>query len=176
MGYRLRGRFISVLNDFDLSSIKRFLSSVEDAPKGFERTGTVPFMSLKLLVPDAIAGKVEHVYCHDAESFIWVLAWVCLRYGNGKLLRKNRPLDEWLTVDAQGCYKEKMAFLGSVLSMHPTPSHQKNFDVARQCLGLVYGSIGPFPYVPMDDEEVFRTWLKNHIPENILQGNLSSGH
>ncbi|KAG2064204.1 hypothetical protein BDR04DRAFT_1035880, partial [Suillus decipiens] len=67
MGYRLRGRFISVLNDFDLSSIRQFLSSVKNAPQGFERTGTVPFMSLHLLVPGAIAGQVEHVYYHDAE-------------------------------------------------------------------------------------------------------------
>ncbi|KAG2105387.1 hypothetical protein BD769DRAFT_1311338, partial [Suillus cothurnatus] len=58
MGYRFGGRFMSVLSDFDLSSIK-------DAPKGPERTGTVPFMSLHLLVPEAIVGQVEHVYYHD---------------------------------------------------------------------------------------------------------------
>jgi serine/threonine protein kinase len=62
MGYRFGGRFMSVLSDFDLSSIK-------DAPKDPERTGTVPFMSLHLLVPEAIVGQVEHVYYHDAESF-----------------------------------------------------------------------------------------------------------
>ncbi|KAG2036609.1 hypothetical protein BDR03DRAFT_921315 [Suillus americanus] len=173
MGYRLGGRFISVLNDFDLSSIKRFLSSIKDAPKGFERTGTVPFMSLHLLVPEAIAGQVEHVYYHDAESFIWVLTWVCLRYENGKLLRKNRPLDEWLTVDALGCYEEKMAFLGRLRSMHPTPSHQKNFDVAVQCLAVIHRYTGPFASVPADDEVVFNTWLQDHVPKNVLQGTIS---
>ncbi|KAG2036602.1 hypothetical protein BDR03DRAFT_959480 [Suillus americanus] len=36
MGYRLGGRIISVLNDFDLSLTKR------DGPRGFKRTGTIP--------------------------------------------------------------------------------------------------------------------------------------
>ncbi|KAG2158201.1 uncharacterized protein EDB93DRAFT_1077469, partial [Suillus bovinus] len=111
MGYRLRGRFMSVLNDFDLSSIEQSLSSIKDAPKGFERTGMVPFVPLNLLTPEAIAGEVEHVYRHDAESFIWVLTWICLRYESGKLLNKGRRLDEWLMVDALGCAKEKVSFL-----------------------------------------------------------------
>ncbi|KAG1805109.1 uncharacterized protein HD556DRAFT_1283541, partial [Suillus plorans] len=70
MVYRLRGQFIGVLNDYDLSSFKR------DGPRGLERTGTVPFMAADLLTPDGVAGKVEHVYAHDAESLIWVLTWV----------------------------------------------------------------------------------------------------
>ncbi|KAG2064221.1 hypothetical protein BDR04DRAFT_284843 [Suillus decipiens] len=172
MGYRFRGRFISVLNDFDLSSIKQFLSSAKNAPQGFERTGTVPFMSLHLLVPQAIAGQVEHKYYHDAESLIWVLTWICLRYENGKLLRKNRPLDDWLTVDAMGCHDKKMGFLGRLDSMRPTPSHQKNFDVAMQCLAVIYKYAGPFQSIPADDEVVFNTWLQNHVPENVLQGDI----
>ncbi|KAG1778825.1 hypothetical protein EV702DRAFT_1044260 [Suillus placidus] len=169
MGYRLGGRFIGVLNDFDLSSTKRFLSSIKDTPKGFERTGTVPFMSLHLLVPEAIADQVEHLYYHDAESFIWVLTWVCLRYENGKLLKKNRPLDEWLTVDALGCHKKKTSFMARLRSMRPTPSHQKNFDVAMQCLAVVHRYTAPFASVPGDEEEVFNTWLQNHVPKDTIQ-------
>ncbi|KAG1869228.1 hypothetical protein C8R48DRAFT_570851, partial [Suillus tomentosus] len=74
MGYRLRGRFMGVLHDFDLSSITESLSWIRGSPKGFERRGTVPFMALNLLMPGA--GRVEHVYRHDAESFIWVLTWI----------------------------------------------------------------------------------------------------
>ncbi|KAG2121591.1 hypothetical protein DEU56DRAFT_715615, partial [Suillus clintonianus] len=114
MGYRLDGRFISVFNDFDLASIIQLSSSIKQRPKGFERTGTVPFMSLDLLTEEAIAGEVEHVYRHDAESFIWVLTWICLRYEEGKLLRKGRPLDEWLTVDAIACHKEKTSFISKL--------------------------------------------------------------
>jgi hypothetical protein len=173
MGYRLGGRFISILNDFDLASIKKFLLLNKNSPRGFECTGTVPFMSLDLLVPEATAGQVEHVYYHDTELFIWVLTWVCLRYEKGELLRRNRPLDEWLTVDAMGCHKEKMSFLGRLHSMRPTPSHQKNFDVAMHCLAMVYRNLDPFTIVVKDDEVVFNTWLQNHVPQKILQGNIS---
>ncbi|KAG1811680.1 hypothetical protein EV424DRAFT_1419697 [Suillus variegatus] len=73
-GYRTQGQFTGVLNDYDLSLFQR------DSPNSLERTGTVPFMALDLLIPKSMAGKVEHVYAHDAESFIWVLTWTCLRY------------------------------------------------------------------------------------------------
>jgi hypothetical protein len=46
-------------------------------------TGTVPFMAIELLTQEAIEGKVKHMYRHDAESFIWVLTWVCLHYRVG---------------------------------------------------------------------------------------------
>ncbi|KAG2046754.1 hypothetical protein BDR06DRAFT_1014464 [Suillus hirtellus] len=71
--YRTHGQFTGVLNDYDLSLFQR------DSPNSPERTGTVPFMALDLLIPESMAGKVEHVYAHDAESFIWVLTWTCLR-------------------------------------------------------------------------------------------------
>ncbi|KIK32859.1 hypothetical protein CY34DRAFT_814033 [Suillus luteus UH-Slu-Lm8-n1] len=163
MGYRLHGRFWSVLNDFDLSSIIQIMSSTKDAPRGLERTGTVPFMALDLLTPKAIMGDVEHVYRHDAESFIWVLTWICLRYDHGKLLRKNRPLDEWLTVDAIRCYEKKLAFLGRLLEMNPTPSHQKNFEVAKPCLAVIFTYTNPFVAFPADEEAVFDLWLKSHV-------------
>ncbi|KAG2102497.1 uncharacterized protein F5147DRAFT_528339, partial [Suillus discolor] len=70
-GYRTHGQFTGVLNDYDLSLFQR------DSPNSLERTGTVPFMALDLLIPEFMAGKVEHVYAHDAESFIWVLTWTC---------------------------------------------------------------------------------------------------
>jgi hypothetical protein len=50
------GRWIGVLNDFDLSSTR-------DTPSGQERTiGTVPFMALDFLTEEAIEGQVEHLY------------------------------------------------------------------------------------------------------------------
>ncbi|KAG2101546.1 hypothetical protein BD769DRAFT_1508385, partial [Suillus cothurnatus] len=120
-------------------------------------------MSLHLLVPKAIAGQVEHMYYHDAESFIWVLTWICLRYDKGELLRRNRPLDdEWLTVDARGCHKEKMSYLGTVDIIPPTPSHEGNLKHAA-----------PFSSVPKDDDVVFDMWLQNHVPQNVLQSNFS---
>ncbi|KAG1824081.1 hypothetical protein EV424DRAFT_735504 [Suillus variegatus] len=172
MGYRLRGRFIGVLNDFDLSSIKESLSSIQGSPKGFERTGTVPFMALDLLKPDAIAGRVEHVYRHDAESFVWVLAWICLRYRKGKLLRKRRPLDEWLTVDAMGCLKEKTGFLAMLSTMGATRSHKKSFKVAFESLQVIMKFQIPSTPIPADDE-VFEMLLQHHVLQKVLRRNIS---
>ncbi|KAG1764446.1 hypothetical protein EDD22DRAFT_951695 [Suillus occidentalis] len=167
MGHHLGGQFIAVFIDFDLSSTK------QDGPSGFECIGTLPFMALNLLTSKAIAGDVEHVYRHDAESFIWVLTWICLRYDNGKLLRKNRPLDEWLTVDTMiRCPEKKSSFTARLLSMNPTPSNQKNFDVAMQCLAVIHTYAGPFASVSVDDEVVFNTLLQNHVPRNVLQGHI----
>ncbi|KAG2064207.1 hypothetical protein BDR04DRAFT_1235208 [Suillus decipiens] len=128
MGYRIDGRFISVLNDFDLSSTE------QNDTKGLERTGTVPFMSLRCIIPKAIANKVKHAYYHDAESFIWVLTWICLRYENGSLLSRNRLLDEWLKVDATRCHEKETSYLSRVGEISPMQLHQKNFGIAMQFL------------------------------------------
>ncbi|KAG2038296.1 hypothetical protein BDR03DRAFT_819423, partial [Suillus americanus] len=64
------GRYIGVLNNFDLSS-------TPDSTSSHEHTGTVPFMAIEFLMKEGIQGKIKHLYRHDAESFIWVLTWVC---------------------------------------------------------------------------------------------------
>ncbi|KAG0698935.1 hypothetical protein DFH29DRAFT_834252 [Suillus ampliporus] len=160
------GRFIGVLNDYDLSSTRHGGSE----PSGTERTGTVPFMAIDLLSQEALDGEVEHVYKHDAESLMWVLAWVCLRYEGGKLLGKGRPLDEWLRVDAIGCSKEKAHFLFVKLSgtnLRPTGSHEENWKIARSCLHsivLLYAKV----IIPLDDDSVFQTWFEANVSSSLL--------
>ncbi|KAG2079132.1 hypothetical protein BDR04DRAFT_1146822, partial [Suillus decipiens] len=161
MVYRLRGKIIGVLNDYDLSSFKR------DGPSGLERTGTVPFMAINLLTPKAIAGEVEHLYAHDAESFVWVLTWVCLRYENGKLIRKNRPLEEWLRLDADGCRKEKHDFRSSLLTMRPSGSHEVSWEVVLMCFRGIYMIYGPLEYSNPSDQSAFELLL-----EKPMQGYL----
>jgi Fungal protein kinase len=61
-----------VLNDFDLShraQNKMYL--------GNERTGTMQFMALDVLTEEARDGLIPRLY-RDAESFAWVLLWICL--------------------------------------------------------------------------------------------------
>ncbi|KAG2353656.1 hypothetical protein BDR07DRAFT_1432487 [Suillus spraguei] len=162
MVYRLRGKFIGVLNDYDLSSFKR------DGPSGLERTGTVPFMAVDLLTTEAIAGEVEHLYAHDAESFVWVLTWVCLRYENGKLLRKNRPLEEWLRLDADACRKEKHDFRSWKLrTMRPSGSHEVSWEVVLMCFRGIYTIYGPLEYSNPSDQSAFELLL-----EKPMQGHL----
>lgn len=71
-----------------------------------------------------MAGKVDHVYAYDAESFIWVLTWVCLQCEGG-VRSKNRPLEEFLKVDALRCAEQKTHFWSVRLStMRPSESHK----------------------------------------------------
>jgi hypothetical protein len=56
---------------------------------GNERTGAVPFMAIELLTEQRSAGEIKHVYAHDAESFIWVLVWISLRYEDGKFREQD---------------------------------------------------------------------------------------
>ena len=135
---------------------------------GRERTGTVPFMALKLLTTKAIEGKVEHLYQHDVESFVWVPTWVSLRYEDGKLRRNGRPLDDWLRVDAKGCYKEKTAFLFQVKDnddddIIPSNSHQSAWQIALSCLRLLLKE----SYEKMDGEHVFQNLLCAQIPLSL---------
>ncbi|KAH0835806.1 hypothetical protein J3R83DRAFT_9663, partial [Lanmaoa asiatica] len=76
-------------------------------PTGNECTGTAPFVAVDLLAQEGLAGEIKHVYAHDAESFIWVLVWISLRYDDGKLRKQDRLLDQWLKVDALGCVAKK---------------------------------------------------------------------
>jgi hypothetical protein len=165
------GIVIGVLNDYDLSSIR-------NVPSGQERTGTVPFMAMALLTDKGIAGQVEHLYRYDAESFIWVLTWVCLRYEDGKLLSQGRPLDSWLAVGANRCLEKKSSFLTALgdNNSHPSASHQENWEIVLKCWEVIYYiHYGPTrKYRNTSDREIFRLWLqvhvKGHLPDDLMFG------
>ncbi|KAG2142356.1 hypothetical protein DEU56DRAFT_259973 [Suillus clintonianus] len=173
MVYKLNGKWIGVLNDYDLSS------TLHEGPTGNERTGTVPFMALDLLEKDAIDGNVSHLYRHDAESFIWVLVWICLRYSGGKLLhlREGRLLDDWLKVDVIRCRQIKSDFQRQFRSekldpkVEPSLSHKStSWKLARKCLHTLYHS-------PPDTDEktTFEEWLQANmesVAPNLLPGSV----
>ncbi|KAG2152830.1 hypothetical protein DEU56DRAFT_908008 [Suillus clintonianus] len=174
MVYRLNGKWVAVLNDYDLSSIS-------DGPSGNERIGTVPFMAIELLREDALAGKVKHLYQHDAESFIWVLVWVCLRYKGGELLPsgEGRLLDDWLTVDAVRCREKKSDFKGifqhkkddGKYGITASSSHQDNWKIAILCLHTLTLQR---PSV-LDDRSIFQTWLLVHV-ESVVPRVMACTH
>ncbi|KAI6138070.1 hypothetical protein BKA82DRAFT_4250151 [Pisolithus tinctorius] len=105
MYYRVGGKVMGVLNDYDLSSLA---SSAN--PLSNKRTGTIPFMAIDLLKEDGQDGKVKHLYRHDMESLIYVFIWISLQYKDGKPLNPG-PLDSWAKVDARGFAAKKMSFL-----------------------------------------------------------------
>ncbi|KAG2032582.1 hypothetical protein BDR03DRAFT_926566 [Suillus americanus] len=130
MWYWKDGKRIGVLNDYDLSS----LANVQ-GPQGNERTGTVPFMARELLTEEGQRGKVKHLYRHDLESFMWVFAWICLRYREGVLLpRKLRSLDEWATLGAIACGEKKLVFLNDLSPFAPPDIDKLTWSVLVSCL------------------------------------------
>ena len=168
--YKAEGNNVfGVLNDFDLAT-------VVDGVTGYDRTGTVPFMAIDLLTEEGLAGKIKHIYAHDAESFIWTLTWLCLRYEDGKLRVYNRPLDQWLKVDALACGKEKLYFL-----WHPPEGltagkgHEQNWLVAKECLVALAKVLYGARYFPAEslseasDQEVLEKLLQEPLRNQVLE-------
>ncbi|KAH7922715.1 hypothetical protein BV22DRAFT_1070026 [Leucogyrophana mollusca] len=149
---------VGVVNDFDLASTKQ-------GPTGNERTGTVPFMAIELLEHEGRAGHITHRYQHDAESLGWVLLWISLRYYNGALIDRNRPLDEWLQVDATRCHEKKCGFMMSASSRAAykcSPSHEESWQIAQQFLFQMFGlHFHGSPVKP--DEEIFSQYLLKNV-------------
>ncbi|KAG2136114.1 uncharacterized protein EDB93DRAFT_1169954 [Suillus bovinus] len=158
--YRTRGRFVGVLNDYDLSWRKK------DSPSGVKRTGAVPFMAIDLLVPEDTMGKVKRAYAHDVESFIWVLVWICLRYEDGKPLSKNRPLEEWLKLDAIECKNKKTYFwLVGFIYSRPSGSHEASWDLVKRCSAEAYSIYTPFGYRKLADHLAFNLLLEGPMQD-----------
>jgi hypothetical protein len=82
--------------------------------------------------------EVQHLYRHDLESFMWVLVWVALRYKNGRLLRrKNRPFDEWATVDAKTCGANKLLFLANIHDYAPFAKDERIWGLIVGCFHVL---------------------------------------
>ncbi|KAF8681210.1 other FunK1 protein kinase [Rhizoctonia solani] len=64
------GKSIGRLYDMEFSVSEDMLET--DVQNNAEKTGTVAFMSYKLLSEES----VQHTFMHDLESFLWVLVWL----------------------------------------------------------------------------------------------------
>jgi hypothetical protein len=76
-------------------------------------------MVLDLLTDEALDGKVERLYCHDCESFVWVLLWVCCCYKGSKQIH-NPPLSELTKGNHNQCFKGKLIILSRLFHIEPT--------------------------------------------------------
>ena len=119
---------IGVLADFDFSSLKSKTS------RNTERTGTVPFMALDLLSMEALAGKVEHDYCHEAEAFFWVGVYDTACYDNGHTVDSAVPA-QWNSLGAIAMGREKYFYLTRINEHVATPS-QKDVWEGLSCLRI----------------------------------------
>lgn len=124
-------RVIGVLNDWDLAAPE----NSESGPRALHRRGTAAFMAKDLLKnPD---GDVQHKYCHDLESFAWILIYCSFVLSfNGqqsKLIDQSSSAKEWLESTNWAAIKSsRTQFLDDFRSSAPlpcTPSMRELEDV-----------------------------------------------
>ncbi|KAH7881945.1 hypothetical protein F5I97DRAFT_1970511 [Phlebopus sp. FC_14] len=170
-----KGNVVGVLNDFDQGS-------TSDHATGTERTGTVPLMALDLLTDESLRGEVQHLYEHDAESFIWVLTWICLCYHNREPL-ENAELDKCLIVDALRCGEKRSHFLlqsGGLLKNEDYPpgkGHELHLRMAYSYFKALKArrfaseNDKPDPW-RREPETVFKNLFMDPIPEKFRPSTL----
>ena len=88
MFWRVNGRIIGILLDFDLATITEGEGRPTDQTSRF-RTGTPSFMAIDLLE----GADGPHLYRYDLESFFYVLVYIGSHYNAGQ--RAPKPYPEW---------------------------------------------------------------------------------
>jgi len=96
-----------VLNDYDLASWTKHPTANND------RTGTIPFMSFNML-DRGLEDRIPRLYRHDAESLIWVLAYITtvnVKY-KGHTFKISQPpfVKPWFEGDLRDHILSKYAF------------------------------------------------------------------
>jgi serine/threonine protein kinase len=126
------GTSTGVLNDFDLARD----ANVSKDDENMDRTGTRPYMALDLLQAIVEQKSISRLYRHDAESFAWVLLWICANYENGKesasllplLLKWNHPIIDYALTS-------KFFFPEQMRSQYKTTPSHKDLGKAATKLG-----------------------------------------
>jgi len=119
------GKAEGVLNDYDLASWDKFPTTNSD------RTGTVPFMALDLL-DGGLERQIPRLYRHDAESFVWVLAYliaITIEY-KGHSVKISRPsyFDPWFKDDLQQNSTLKLALCISYGRIFRIPGYHAQYS------------------------------------------------
>ena len=125
------GTIVGVLIDFEPAILSGSQST------NIERTGTMPFMAFDILASIVTDTPQQHLYRHDAESFLWVAIWVCGTYEGG-IERQDAPFNDWTQGDARHCRAYKIEFLTSYDEKVWSKSHQARVDVLRKMCYQLY--------------------------------------
>ena len=126
--YKTNNKY-GVLNDFDLSSI---MEPGDESPnrQGLERTGTLPFMAMQLLIDEGFDGKVSRRYDHELESFSWVLVWVSRCVNGGKEIQAPQRLLLWLNNNNETVYMAKLTFIRKKKTISTTSDYKSLGKIA----------------------------------------------
>jgi hypothetical protein len=92
-------------------------------------------MHPELLTDAYWQGNVPRLYVHDNASFIWVMAFLFLRYNKGKIIESpTLPLDELITNDYEAARRIKSDIKQMLPSFKPGPDAKKEWDLVVRLL------------------------------------------
>lgn len=78
------------------------------------------FTVLDYLTEEGRRGEVKPLYRRDFESFVWVFAWIFLRWLQEGSPPESRNFNGWATLDAATCRTKKFYLLNYLkTSAHP---------------------------------------------------------
>jgi hypothetical protein len=123
---RINGKVYGVLNDFDLS----VHLGKEPPSTSKQRTGTVPYMAMDLLVTGP---PPPHRYRFDLESLFYVFAYVVCQYHEGKKI-DDPPFDAWDHLPTTVLLLKKRQFLADAMTVPPT----SNFLALQRLILLLH--------------------------------------
>ncbi|KAL1662555.1 hypothetical protein GGF50DRAFT_58771 [Schizophyllum commune] len=104
------GKAVGFLNDWDLGCFVD-ADGVGTGSTSQHRTGTTPFMAIDLQrAADGACTAADHRYCHDLESFFWLLLWAVLHFDLENKCRLSCTYEQW-TGDWAGSNSFKWNFL-----------------------------------------------------------------
>ncbi|KAF6757364.1 hypothetical protein DFP72DRAFT_1168171 [Ephemerocybe angulata] len=140
-------RLVLVLNDFDLAAL---MTPGEKSPKkrGFDRTGTRPFVALDLLKSEN--GLVARLCRHDLESVIWVFPWYC---------DSDQELADWNDLIRKQAFRARWAWMTTtrVVKRGIPRDHavvlSTSQKILRKWLPLEQESSEEYNYRPIDSED-----------------------
>ncbi|KAH9831786.1 uncharacterized protein C8Q71DRAFT_285114 [Rhodofomes roseus] len=95
-------------------------NDVDPANNSKERTGTVLFMAVQVLL-----GKITHEARHDLESFYWLLVFIVLRHTKHGHAKKNAAFASlFCSHDLEQCASHKMTWLLSLRAPLDVPDNE----------------------------------------------------
>ncbi|KAJ7682963.1 hypothetical protein B0H17DRAFT_45430 [Mycena rosella] len=122
-------RLFGVLNDWDLASTPNLAHAL------LRPTGTVPYMHPELLTQEYWEGQVPRLYLHANASFIWVMAFLFLRYNKGKIIDSpTLPLDDLITNDFDLARMVKKDIIYQIPTFTCGPDAEKEWKVVVDLL------------------------------------------
>ncbi|KAL1745305.1 hypothetical protein HDZ31DRAFT_36730 [Schizophyllum fasciatum] len=87
------GLIVGLLNDWDLAAILKGTGA--DADTAGHRTGTGPFMAIRLQETAGQSNSPSQGYHHDLESLFWLLVWATLHFDLENKCRLPTRLQAW---------------------------------------------------------------------------------